>query len=135
MLKCHNLLARLFQNGTGGHQVISKNQAPARDLLPCANLCPQPDRDLSVTERSPGPQSPGVNTPPACAACVPVTPDSKTRCFCHVFVLVPAALIARNALRIHRLYHSRHFSTLVQSVFRRLYLSSCWSIINTTQHL
>lgn len=32
MLKCHNLLVRLFQNGTGGHQVISKNQA-------CQEIC------------------------------------------------------------------------------------------------
>lgn len=32
MLKCHKPLVRLFQNGTGGHQVISKNQA-------CQEIC------------------------------------------------------------------------------------------------
>lgn len=115
MLKCHNLLVRLFQNGTGGHQVISKNQACQEiccHVLTCARsttaACQSQNSLLGLSHRCQRATS---------LLCMrPSHARVKNLMFLPCFFLLPAALIVRNALLIRFLYHHCYFSTLVQSV-------------------
>lgn len=112
MPKCHNLLVRLFQNGTGGHQVISKNQA-CREIcchvLTCARsttaVCQSPV--ASVTGRQHA-------TSPRCMCASHARGRNLMVLPC--FFLVAAALLVRNALLIHLLYRRCYFSASVQPI-------------------
>lgn len=83
MLKCHNLLVRLFQNGTGGHQVISKNQA-CQEICCHVLTCARSATATRQSQKSLLGLSHWVSTRHQ-SACVPVTPESKAWCFCHDF--------------------------------------------------
>lgn len=116
MLKCHNLLVRLFQNGTGGHQVISKNQVCQEiccHVLTCAHsttaACQSENSLLGISQRVSTRHQAALHV---CQSRQSPKPDLFARFF-------PAALIARNALLIRFLYHHllQHTGAVSPSIY------------------